>query len=216
MKFTYKNIIEIHDKIAKNYSIDSNYLNINAIKSIVYRMNDNFNNSDIYPTVYDKAAVLFMRIIRCHPFIDGNKRTALASLSEYLANNNIVYLTFPSDVRFSVEVAKIHSNNISDSHILKNIKRWIMFHSANYNDDINIIIEKQLALIKTIINVAKNKNRPSMIDKTFDYWYATDIYPYYTTSYNGLEGIMQELEMEKEFFKHMDTLIELILKVARK
>jgi hypothetical protein len=55
-----------------------------------------------------------------------------------------------------------------------------------------------------------------MIDKTFDYWYATDIYPYYTTSYNGLEGIMQELEMEKEFFKHMDTLIELILKVARK
>jgi death-on-curing family protein len=106
MKFTYKNIIELHDKIAKNYSIDSNYLNINAIKSIVCRMNDNFNNSDIYPTVYDKAAVLFMRIIRCHPFIDGNKRTALASLSEYLANNNIVYLTFPSDIRFSVEVAK--------------------------------------------------------------------------------------------------------------
>ena len=49
MKFTYKNIIEIHEKIAKHYSIDSNYLNINAIKSIVYRMNDNFNNSDIYP-----------------------------------------------------------------------------------------------------------------------------------------------------------------------
>ena len=43
MKFTYKNIIELHDKIAENYSIDSHYLNINAIKSIVYRMNDNFN-----------------------------------------------------------------------------------------------------------------------------------------------------------------------------
>lgn len=38
MKFTYKNIIEMHDKIAKNYSIDSNDLNINAIKSIVSRM----------------------------------------------------------------------------------------------------------------------------------------------------------------------------------
>lgn len=53
MKFTYKNIIEIHDKIAEDYSIDPHYFNINAIKSIVYRMNDNFNDKDIYPTVHE-------------------------------------------------------------------------------------------------------------------------------------------------------------------
>ncbi len=53
MKFTYKNIIEIHDKIAEDYSIDPHYFNINAIKSIVYRMNDNFNDKDIYTTVHE-------------------------------------------------------------------------------------------------------------------------------------------------------------------
>ena len=41
MKFTYKNIIEIHDKIAEDYSIDPHYFNINAIKSIVYKSKEN-------------------------------------------------------------------------------------------------------------------------------------------------------------------------------
>jgi len=110
MKFTYKNIIKIHMEISIKYNISAGYFNINAIKGIICRMNDNFNNVDIYPTVYDKAAVLFERIIKCHPFIDGNKRTALASIIEYLFINDLIFLTFPSDVRFAVELAKVSLN----------------------------------------------------------------------------------------------------------
>ncbi len=214
MKFTYKNIIEIHDKIAENYSIDPHYFNINAIKSIVYRMNDNFNDKDIYPTVYDKAAVLFMRIIRCHPFIDGNKRTALTSLSAYLFDNNIIYLPFPSDIRFSVEIAKIHSNDIDEAHVLNNIKQWIMFHSANSYNDIDFIIDRQLSLLKKIKYISDNKNRPSMTDKTLEYWFATVIYPYYTSSDNSLEDIIQKLERERVLFKEANYFIDLFLKKA--
>jgi len=32
---------------------------------------------DHFPTPFDKAAALAESIIRCHPFIDGNKRTAM-------------------------------------------------------------------------------------------------------------------------------------------
>lgn len=97
-------------EISIKYNISAGYFNINAIKGIICRMNDNFNNVDIYPTVYDKAAVLFERIIKCHPFIDGNKRTALASIIEYLFINDLIFLTFPSDVRFAVELAKVSLN----------------------------------------------------------------------------------------------------------
>lgn len=191
MKFTYKNIIEIHNEIAKEYKISPVYFNINTIKSITYRMDDNFNNKDMHPTIYDKGALLFERIINCHPFIDGNKRTALASLEVYLFINNIIFLIFPSDVRFSVEVAKSVLNKNTENG-LKNIKRWIMFHSANINDKklIESVFEKQINIVDNIIKIAKSRNMPEIIDKTYNYWFATDIYPDYTPSSIDLRELM--------------------------
>lgn len=43
--------------------------------------------ADAYPTLYDKAAVLFHAIARNHPFADGNKRTATVGALFLLAIN---------------------------------------------------------------------------------------------------------------------------------
>ena len=43
--------------------------------------------ADAYPTLRDKAAVLFHSIARNHPFKDGNKRTATVALLFMLAVN---------------------------------------------------------------------------------------------------------------------------------
>ena len=39
---------------------------------------------DLYPTLVDKAAALGHRIIQCHPFVDGNKRTGHAAMELFL------------------------------------------------------------------------------------------------------------------------------------
>lgn len=42
---------------------------------------------ELYPTVFDKAAVYARNIIFGHPFIDGNKRTAVAAADVFLQLN---------------------------------------------------------------------------------------------------------------------------------
>lgn len=43
-----------------------------------------------YPTIYDKAAVLFRSLIQDHPFVDGNKRMAVAATLLFLFLNRRV------------------------------------------------------------------------------------------------------------------------------
>ena len=44
---------------------------------------------DLYPTVYEKAAVLTRGVIADHPFVDGNKRTGLMAGLVFLNLNGI-------------------------------------------------------------------------------------------------------------------------------
>ena len=47
-----------------------------------------FDDTDFYPDVYDKAAVLACRIAWNHPLPDGNKRAAWASLVLFIDLND--------------------------------------------------------------------------------------------------------------------------------
>lgn len=42
---------------------------------------------ELYPTVFIKAAVYARNIITAHPFVDGNKRTAMTAASVFMENN---------------------------------------------------------------------------------------------------------------------------------
>lgn len=48
-----------------------------------------FGGVELYPEVFDKAAVLCARLARNHPLPDGNKRVAYLALLEFLARNGI-------------------------------------------------------------------------------------------------------------------------------
>ena len=71
-----------------------------------------------YPHILQKAAVLMHSIINLHPFVDGNKRTALLSTDFYLHWNGYD-LTIPNDADdFTIAVAKGERN-------LNDILRWL-------------------------------------------------------------------------------------------
>jgi death-on-curing protein len=48
-----------------------------------------FGGVEFYPDLFDKAAVLCVRLARNHPLPDGNKRVAYLALLEFLARNEI-------------------------------------------------------------------------------------------------------------------------------
>ncbi|MEK7576615.1 MAG: type II toxin-antitoxin system death-on-curing family toxin [Patescibacteria group bacterium] len=60
---------------------------IPRLLSAVERPKMQFSGKDLYPTVFDKAAVYFESIAFDHPFIDGNKRTAIAMTARFLFLN---------------------------------------------------------------------------------------------------------------------------------
>jgi len=58
--------------------------NQHAVESIFANVFQSFGGSDVYPTIEEKAAHLLYFIVKNHPFIDGNKRSAAFSFVWFL------------------------------------------------------------------------------------------------------------------------------------
>jgi death on curing protein len=84
-----------------------------------------FDGSELYPSIFDKAAATCYSIISNHPFIDGNKRTGIFVMLVLLELNDVI-LEYSQDdlISLGLEVAK---GNLSG----KDVKYWIDSHLAH-------------------------------------------------------------------------------------
>jgi death-on-curing family protein len=57
-----------------------------------------FAGKDLYPTLVDKAAILFYLMIKNHPFLNGNKRIAITTLQTFLWLNDRWLIAPPEDL----------------------------------------------------------------------------------------------------------------------
>ena len=60
---------------------------VTLLESAVARPQSSFDGEDLYPTLFYKAAALMHSLLKNHQFVDGNKRTALASAGIFLKLN---------------------------------------------------------------------------------------------------------------------------------
>lgn len=60
---------------------------IGALQSANARPQATFDGRDLYPDIFAKAAALMESLIGNHPFLDGNKRTAITSAGLLLRRN---------------------------------------------------------------------------------------------------------------------------------
>ena len=63
---------------------------INLLESAVARPFHSAFGEDAYPTILDKAVALFHSLNSNHPFHDGNKRTAIIALDDFLVANGYI------------------------------------------------------------------------------------------------------------------------------
>lgn len=77
---------------------------LGLLESAVYRPQASFDGKDLYKDIFDKAAALLQSLLRNHPFVDGNKRTALTSAGLFLKMNGYILMNLDEEVRFSVSV----------------------------------------------------------------------------------------------------------------
>ncbi len=199
-KITSKIIFDLHDDVAKKFKLINSYINKNVVQSIVEKMDLIFDNRSFYNDIYEKAVVLFEGIIRLHPFIDGNKRTALLTLMIFLKINKINFNAFPSDVRFTIITAQSLANKEDEINtLIKNIARWIHSHSEYYNNRLsNIkILRMQEQIMLNIIKISHNRRCPQLLDRVMELWMVEDIYPDSNFNFNFndyLSDIQQKIK----------------------
>lgn len=57
-----------------------------------------FGDFELFPTLCEKAAIYCSRIIRNHPLVDGNKRTAYEVMVEFIERNGATFVHHQCDL----------------------------------------------------------------------------------------------------------------------
>lgn len=65
--------------------------NGDKLKSVVATIYQSFAGEDLYQTTEQKAANLLYLMVKDHPLVDGNKRSAAALFIEFLSRNNLLF-----------------------------------------------------------------------------------------------------------------------------
>ena len=78
-----------------------------------------------YSSIYEKGAVYLRNIIGDHPFIDGNKRTAITTCGIFLLRNNRVLTASEKELEdFTIKVALEHLE-------ITEIAIWLEVHTKS-------------------------------------------------------------------------------------
>ena len=122
-KLSLRQILILHELMVKNHGGSSGIRDMNMLESAVNRPFATFAGADLYQDIFMKAGALIQSIVKNHPFLDGNKRTAWASADSFLKLNNIkIVVSRKVVVKFMASVA---NKNLS----VDEISSWLKLHS---------------------------------------------------------------------------------------
>lgn len=84
-------ILLIHEDQINRYGGSHGLRDIALLESAVYRSQATFGGIDLYQSTFEKAGALVHSLLLNHPFVDGNKRTAIASMLIFLEINGYIF-----------------------------------------------------------------------------------------------------------------------------
>lgn len=84
---TVAEVLLLHARLIQRTGGSRGVRDVRLLESAVARPQATFEGEDLYPDLWGKAAALMQSLIQNHPFVDGNKRTALAAMGIFLELN---------------------------------------------------------------------------------------------------------------------------------
>lgn len=126
MKYlTTPQVLAIHDQMVKRFGGSHGVRDIDLVQSAVGRPQATYDGIDLYKNIFTKAASLLQSLLKNHPFVDGNKRTALTSAGIFLKMNGCKLKNYhEEEVEFAVSVDNEHLS-------LEDIASWLEKHSVD-------------------------------------------------------------------------------------
>ena len=109
------------DAIAINKILGGSVLNRGAVDFLITKIESKISKKDYRRQIATISAILWYEIIRGHPFVDGNKRTATETMKLFLKQNNFKLNTPLSGLVYIS--LKIANNEIAYSELIEWIYR---------------------------------------------------------------------------------------------
>ncbi len=80
-------VLFLHSRLIAETGGGQGLRDLGLLLSALGRPQATFDNRDLYPDLLSKTAALMDSLVRNHPFIDGNKRTAITASAIFLRMN---------------------------------------------------------------------------------------------------------------------------------
>lgn len=116
-------VIAIHHDQIKRYGGSHGIRDLNLLISGISRPQASFAGEDLYSDLFAKASALMHSLILNHPFIDGNKRTAVVSCARFLYVNGYQFTASKN------ELVKAALKVESKEWDIEKISSWLKKHS---------------------------------------------------------------------------------------
>ena len=86
---TLDEVLALHDDQIRHYGGSSSVRDIGLLQSAMGGAAATFGGAFLHDTLFEMSAAILYGICRNHPFVDGNKRTAVASALTFLEMNGV-------------------------------------------------------------------------------------------------------------------------------
>ncbi len=120
---TLEQVLLIHEDQVDRYGGSHGLRDIALLESAIYRSQATFGGIDLYPSIFEKAGALVHSLLLNHPFVDGNKRTAIASVLVFFDLNSYSFSVSQKEL---VTTALSIENKKWD---IEQISSWLQKHS---------------------------------------------------------------------------------------
>lgn len=120
---TLNEVLVLHARLIQATGGSRGLRDVGLLESALARPQATFGGVDLYPDLWTKAASLMHSLVQNHPFIDGNKRTALVATGLMLELNGFG-LTASND-----ETLQFARQVTSGEMTLEDMATWLRTHS---------------------------------------------------------------------------------------
>ena len=116
-------LLFLHSRLIEETGGEHGVRDLSMLLSALGRPQATYDGNDLYADVFSKGAVLMDSLIRNHPFVDGNKRTAITATGLFLRLNGYALQVENGEmVRFTLACAQSQAP-------LKEIMDWLQRNS---------------------------------------------------------------------------------------
>jgi len=117
-------VLFLHSRLISETGGAHGVRDLAMLLSALGRPQATFENKELYPDLFTKTAALMDSLVRNHPFVDGNKRTAITAAGIFLKiNRHQLYTENWEMVRFTLACAQSQFS-------LNEITDWFKKHSS--------------------------------------------------------------------------------------